>query len=263
MGDAVPPSLNHEPMILSLATFLTLAAAMAVHAQDGGRIPVPFRVGERMHYDVRFGALKVGEGTMEVRAVEQLRAREAWHTVFTVRGGTFFYKVRDRFESWIDTRTFASLRHIQDKEEGSRDRERTFEIFPDRRVYTENGGEEQPTVQDPLDEGSFIYFIRTVPLTVGQTYEFNRYFRPDRNPVTIRVVRRERVKVPAGAFDTIVIQPVIKTRGIFSENGRAEIWISDDHRRIIVQLKSQLSIGSLNLYLRSYQPGTTDARGGT
>ena len=92
------------------------------------------------------------------------------------------------------------------------------------------------------------------PLVVGQTYDFNRYFRPDRNPVRIRVLRKERVTVPAGTFDAIVVQPVIKTKGIFSENGHAEIWLTDDDRHIMLQLKSKLSFGSLNLYLKSYFP---------
>ncbi|MGI9043239.1 MAG: DUF3108 domain-containing protein, partial [Gemmatimonadaceae bacterium] len=182
-------------------------------------------------------------------------------TVFGITGGTFFYKINDRYESWFDTRTFASLRHIQDVDEGSYERKRTFEIFPDRRVYTENDSEERESVAEPLDDGSFLYFIRTIPFSVGQTYTFNRYFRPDRNPVTIQVLRRERVNVPAGTFDCVVIRPIIKSRGIFSEGGRAELWISDDDRRIMVQLKSQLKIGSLNLYLKSYIPGTGSAGG--
>ena len=70
----------------------------------------------------------------------------------------------------------------------------------------------------------------------------------------IRVLRKEKVKVPAGTFDAIVIQPVIKTKGIFSENGHAEIWLSDDDRHIMLQLKSKLKFGSLNLYLKSYFP---------
>jgi hypothetical protein len=93
-----------------------------------------------------------------------------------------------------------------------------------------------------------------VPLEVGQTYEFNRYFRPDRNPVKITVLRRERIKVPAGTFDAIVIRPSIKTKGIFSENGQAEVWLSEDDRRIMLQMKSKLSFGSLSLYLKSYRP---------
>jgi len=60
--------------------------------------------------------------------------------------------------------------------------------------------------------------------------------------------------VPAGTFNAIVIQPIIKTKGIFSEDGRAEVWLSDDDRKIMLQLKSHLSFGSLNLYLKSYFP---------
>ena len=59
--------------------------------------------------------------------------------------------------------------------------------------------------------------------------------------------------------DAIVIQPIIKTKGIFSEGGRAEVWLSDDANRIMLQMKSKLSFGSLNLYLKSYQRGTAPA----
>ena len=73
----------------------------------------------------------------------------------------------------------------------------------------------------------------------------------------IRVLRRERVQVPAGTFDAIVVQPTVKTRsGIFGEDGRAEVWLSDDDERVVLQLKSNLSIGSLNLYLKSHRRGS-------
>jgi hypothetical protein len=242
-----------------LADVLAIVVALTTPAAAIRQVPVPFSVGERLDYDVKFGVLKVGSGRMEVVGVENVRGREAWHTSFTVRGGTFFYKVNDKLESWIDTETFASLRHLQDLHEGKRDRERRFEIYPDRLVYTENEGPEQPTARDPLDDASFLYFIRTMPLSVGQTYDFPRYFKPDRNPVRVRVLRKETVKVPAGRFDAIVIQPIIKSKGIFSENGRAEIWLSDDDRRIMLQLKSSLSFGTLNLYLKSYTAGTATA----
>jgi hypothetical protein len=226
------------------------------HAQEGARLPVPYGVSERLEYDVRFGALHVGGGSMEVEGIQDVRGRETWHTVFTVKGGTFFYRVNDRYESWIDTRTGNSLRFRQDLNEGSRDVERNFEIFPERAVFTENGGPEEPSVSNPLDDGSFLYFLRTIPLTVGETYTFDRYFRPDRNPVTIKVLRRERIRVAAGEFDAIVVQPIIKSKGIFSENGHAEVWLSDDENHMMLQMKSGLKIGSLNLYLKSYRPAT-------
>jgi hypothetical protein len=220
------------------------------------RAPVPFSSGEVLSYEVRFGALKVGSGQMEVLGTQDVRGREAWHTRFTVKGGVPFYRVNDRLESWIDTRELHSLRFVQDLQEGRRDREYTYEIYPDRAVFFEGSDSvPKPSVADPLDDAAFLYFVRTVPLEIGQTYEFNRYFRPDRNPVTIRVLRREKIKVPAGEFETVVVQPIIKAKGIFSEKGHAEIWLTDDAQRVMVQMKSGLSIGSLNLYLTKNEPG--------
>ena len=213
--------------------------------------PVPFAPGERLGYDVHFGPLKVGTGSMEVTGVDTVRGRAAYHTTFRISGAIPLYRVDDAFESWFATDDLSSLRFHQDRNEGDRERQHRYEILPERRTYTDLTDDkgEQPSVANPLDDGSFVYFVRTVPLEVGKTYEFQRYFKPDRNPVTIRVVRRERVTVPAGTFETVVIQPVIKTKGVFSENGRAELWISDDERRLIVQMKSQLTFGTIDLYL--------------
>jgi hypothetical protein len=252
---------------LALAAVTSVAVASQARAQDGEirpasmtasqpRMVVPFETGERLTYDVRFGGIKVGTGRMEVVGLQDVRGREAWHTRFTVKGGIPLYKVNDRLESWIDTRTFESLRFVQDLQEGRRDRERHFEIYPERGTYSEKGESEHvPTVDDPLDDAAFLYFVRTIPLEVGQTYEFNRYFRPERNPVQIKVLRKETVRVPAGTYETIVIQPIIKSKGIFSEKGHAQMWLTDDPRRLLVQMKSDLSIGSLNLYLRGHVTG--------
>ncbi|MFQ5529118.1 MAG: DUF3108 domain-containing protein, partial [Gemmatimonadota bacterium] len=53
----------------------------------------------------------------------------------------------------------------------------------------------------------------------------------------------------------IVVRPVIKTSGLFSEGGRAEIYVTDDERRIPVRVKARMSIGTANLYLTKYEPG--------
>jgi hypothetical protein len=231
------------------SALLAAAVLMAVPTPADAQVRVPWNVGEKLSYDVRFGSIKVGNGLMEVQGIENVRGRDAYHIYFSVQGGVPFYKVDNRLHSWMDVQTLNSLRHVQDYEQGGRDRERHWEIYPDRAVYQLQGEEEQPSVSQPLDDGSFLYFVRTVPLVTGRTYTFNRYFRPDRNPVRVRVLRRETVKVPAGTFETVVVQPIIKTSGIFSEGGQAEIWLTDDDRRMMVQMKSKLSFGSLNLYL--------------
>ena len=185
--------------------------------------------------------------------MDSIRGREAWHTSFGIRGGLAFYKVNDRYESWFDTRSLASLRYHQQIDEGNYERQSQFEIYPDRRVFVDSRGGEQPTAEEPLDDGSFLYFLRTIPLEVGKEYTFERYFRLDRNPVRIKVLRLDRVTVPAGTFDAVVVQPIIKTKGIFSENGRAEVWLSNDEHRIMLQMKSRFSRFSLNLFLKSFR----------
>lgn len=216
---------------------------------------LPFGDKERLEYQVKYGFLGVGSAVLEVLGLDSVRGAPTVHAAFTVKGGIRVYRVNDSYETWFDPSTFSTLRAVQNIDEGSYDRQRNFEFFPDRQTFSENGKPETPTVADPLDEASFLFFLRSIPLEVGVTYEFARYFRPDRNPVRVIVERKERVKVPAGQFDAIVVRPVIKTSGIFGEGGHAEVWFSDDSTRTLVQLKSSLKFGSLNLYLRNRRPG--------
>ncbi len=240
----------------ALALGLALVAAFAppptLRAQNAAT--VPWATGEYLEYSLKFGPISAGTGRMMVVGTDTARGRQVWHLRFNISGGTFFYKVNDSYDSFLDRETLNSLRFQQSLSEGNRDRERTYEIYPDRKIYVEQGKPERPSVESPLDDASFFYFLRTVPLEVGKRYEFNRYYNPDANPVVIEVLRKEAgVSVPAGRFDTIVIRPIIKTSGIFSEGGRAEIWLSDDNRRMLVQMKTKLPFGSLNLYLRKMQ----------
>jgi len=217
--------------------------------------PMPFAVGEEANYDVKFGILHVGSGSMRVAGIDTIRGHNAWHIVFDIKGGTPFYHVNDTLESWFDVETLASLRFLQRLEEGGHARNRHYEIYPERSAFQLNQKPEEPSVSNPLDDGSFLYFVRTLPLNVGDTYTFNQYFNPKANPVTIRVLKREQIEVPAGKFNSIVVQPIIKTPGIFSEHGEAHVWLSDDSTRIVLQMKSKLSIGSLDLYLKSFRRG--------
>lgn len=244
---------------LSRLAMVALFLALPVSAQESTQsapAKVPFGVGERLEFDIRFGKLHVGTGSMEVLPIDTVRGRNAWHTVFILSGGIPFYHVNDRYEDWFDTHTLASLRYWQDIDEGNYEPKRHYEIFPDRREYIENEKPPQMSVERPLDEGSFLYFLRTIPLRVGMDTSVNDYFRADRNPVRFKVLRRDTIDVPAGRFAAIVIQPIFESK-LFSEGGHAEIWLSDDENRIMLQMKSHVKFGSLNLYLKSYQPSPT------
>ena len=219
-----------------------------------GRAAVPYGVGEELTYRATFGGIPAGTARMRVDGIEVVRGRPAYHVVFTIDGGVPFFRVHDRYDSWIDVQTLASLRHRQQISEGRYTRTTTYEIFPDRGTY-EEGDSVHASVAHPLDDGSFIYAIRSARVRVGETRRDDRYFRPDRNPVVLTGLRQEAVRVGAGVFAATVVQPSIKANGIFSENGEAQVWFSEDARRYPVLLKSRFAKFSLTLSLQSVVPG--------
>ncbi|MEP7382652.1 MAG: DUF3108 domain-containing protein [Gemmatimonadota bacterium] len=243
-------------VVLALVPDRAVSAQSAQPATVVAR-PVAFGIGEQMVYDVKYGVFNVGTARMEVIGLDTLRGRKVWHTKLEIEGGIPGYRVHDILESWIDVETFNSLRHRQETVEGRRERTKIYEIMPERGVYKEDNKPERPTVAQPLDEGAFIYFVRNQPLALGRTYDFPRYFIPDRNPVTVIVDRRQKMTVPAGTFETIVIKPVIKSKGIFSQNGRAEIWFTDDERRLMVRMETHVVFGTISLQLREFTQGIT------
>jgi hypothetical protein len=100
--------------LLTAALLLALpASAQEVDRSEPMR--VPFGVGERLEYDIRFGKVHVGNGEMEILPFDTVRGRNTWHTVFRLSGGIPFYHVNDRYETWFDTHTLASLRYWQGK----------------------------------------------------------------------------------------------------------------------------------------------------
>ena len=221
--------------------------------ESGGEVTSsrPFFVGERLTYSVRVGPLGRGTAVAEIKALETLRGQPVYHSVFKINGSLLFFGVNDLYESWFSPTSLVSLRYHQSIDQGTYERNRTYEIYPNLGIYVESGKDEAKTVDRPLDDGAFLYFLRTIPLEVGRTYSFNRYFKPDRNPVRVTVVRRERITVPAGTFDAVVLQPKIKAKGIFAENANAEVWIADDEGRMMLQMKTHLQFGSVTFQLRS------------
>ena len=235
-------SLVVQPVAATTATNVTAAT-------------VPYAVGEELTYKASFGGIPAGTARMRVSGVELVRGRPAYHVVFSVDGGIPFFRVHDRYESWIDVETLASLRHRQQISEGHYKRTTSYEIYPERAQYQKEGDSVRASVSNPLDDGSFIYAVRTAGVRVGETRRDDRYFRPDKNPVELTGLRQETVTVGAGTFATTVIRPTIRTSGIFSDDGQAQVWFTDDANRYPVQVKAKFAKFSLTLELKSVTPG--------
>ena len=235
-------------------TALAALAVMVLPQVSGAqntRMSVPFVVGEELTYKATFGKLHAGTARMRVDCIDVVRGRPAYHLIFTIDGGIPFFRVHDRYESWVDVETLSSLRHRQQVSEGRYRRMTTYEIYPERAAYQKNDDSLVASVSNPLDDGSFIYAVRAAAVKVGETREEDRYFRPDRNPVVFAGLRRETVSVPAGNYDAVVVAPTIRTKGMFAEGGEAQVWFSDDDRRVPVQLKTKFGGFTIKLELQS------------
>lgn len=214
-----------------------------IRPTTGVRMDVPFDVGEDLVYEVKFGRRTVGEGYLRIPKVQEIRGRAAYHAQMGLAGSWWPFSISYRFDSWMDVTNLASFRFIQDQT-GVDERYRAYEIYPAERRWSRIASDQEgETLSDvPLDQVSFLYYIRTLPLEVGEEYVLNQYFKEDGNPVVIRVLRKDRKEVPAGTFDTIVIEPIIQTSGLFGDGGQAEIHLTDDENRHMVYMLSRIKI---------------------
>jgi hypothetical protein len=197
----------------------------------------------------------VGNAVMEVMGIDTVHGVEAVHIQFRIKGGALWYHLDQTMESWVGRYDFRSRRFTTVQDERDKHRERRYEIYPDSGFYREEGRDTTfATVLDPLDDGAFLYWVRTVPLEVGKKYEYARYFRPDRNPVIIEVLGREKVSVAGKKWRALVVRPRIpQARGIFGEKSETRIWLSDDEQRLVLAIQSNFSFGQVTLKLKDYK----------
>jgi hypothetical protein len=233
-------------------------SAQVIPREASGSTPtVPFGVGEEMLYDLkarRWPFSGNGAARLAVEAIEIVRGEPTYRLVFSYRGRITFFDVDNTDRSWLDVNELFSRRFEQKHQQTGHTRDRTYEFLPEEMRYRNlaNPGDSGTLATPrPLDDVSFLYHVRSFPLAVGAAYTEPRYYKAEGNPVTVRVVRSERITVPAGDFDAVVIEPIIRTDGIFKEGGEAEIWISNDARRILLKMVAKINLGTTLKQTRS------------
>lgn len=223
--------------------------AAIVASSSGYRVAV----GERATYDVQLKGRRVGRGSFDVVSEDSVDGQSTVHASLKVTGGLLFAKVDDQLDSWFDPHRFVSRRFVKNQRELGHTRKRHYEIAPEQGTFleTHSGRVDSLATTEPLDDVSFLFYVRSLPLQVGDVDTIPRYFKSGRD-VIIRVVRKETITVPAGTFETIVVQPTITSAGgLFGQGGKAEVYFTDDSMRTLVMLKSHVPVlGSLALVLR-------------
>src|SRR5579864_7809488 len=163
------------------------------------------------------------------------------------------YKVHDRFEAFFDPRTFCSLRVSKHSEESSRSRqtELLFDYSRHKSVLDEKNLKtgEQKHVENDLpacvtDVVSGFYYLASLPLQTGNTYNFPINDGNKTTEVRARVEAREQVKMPAGTFQTVRVKAEAIS-GALQGKGTVWAWFTDDANHTPVQMRSKLGWGTL------------------
>lgn len=222
-----------------------------------------FRVGEKIDYQIKYGAFVGGTISQQVTGVVTLDKRSAYHVLLEAKTNKTFdlvHKMRERHESWIDTESLSSLRFTENAEEGKYTKQTDTRVDSPRGLLTHEyktskhqGRTEVSVPAFPQDPLSVVYYLRNTPLAVGARYEIPFYSGDDVTSIHIEVREEARIRVPAGLFKCYHIVPLAneneKVKGAF------EVWITADVSRIPVLIKTKLSVGSFLARMTAYTPG--------
>jgi len=200
----------------------------------------PFAPGERLDYVVRtsrFG--EIGSAVMRVRDAEPVRGEAAWLLSFELDARVLLFGVESRTRSWVQPEDLASLRYVDRQRAPGQSRDDSVEILPELGRWQAQDGASGPLASErALDELSFLYFARTIPLARGTSLRIERHFDAARNPVRFEVVDHQSLRVPAGEFDVARVRMTVRDPRHFDREQTVTLWITDDVRRLPVRIES-------------------------
>ncbi len=215
--------------------------------------PPPFQVGERFTFRIQYGMIRAGTAVLEVKEGGD---EGTWLISSTARTNSFFdvfFKVRDQILSWVSADDLRSIRFHKRLREGSYKKDEFIEFDWDSGVARYADGTEIPVTPDVRDVLSVFYHVRTLRLPIGKDIPIEYHSSKKNWPVSIRVGRVEKIKVPAGEFNCFVIEPELQSVGLFKQTGRMRVWITADKRRMPVKLESKVTFGAFEAVLIDYE----------
>ena len=256
-----------------LAYFATVAIQTGQAQAEAGAAPTPseavqrtvdnvaFGVGETLNFDINYGFINAGTATMKVQQLIEYNQRPCYQIVTTASSNSFFstfYRVEDRVESIFDAMALIPWRFEKRLREGNYRAERVC-VFDQGAGVVQYQGDTivvPAAVQDAL---SALYYVRTQELKVGGSVWVANFTDGKSYSLEVKVLGRETVKVDAGQFDCLVVEPMTSSVGVFKNEGRLRVWLTDDRVKLPVLMKSKILIGSISAELTSYKLGDIDA----
>jgi hypothetical protein len=229
-------------------------------------IPSGFGPGERLLYDVDWGFINAGETELSILDTVRVDSNLCYHLLSRTTSNAFvtaLFRVNDRVESMMDVEGHFSRGFEKHLREGEYREDRWFRIDQEAGLvfqldttaatkYAADTLEVEFGVQDVL---SALQYVRLQDLSPGDEIRVMTVDNLKPYELVVKIHRRQRVKVPAGRFDCLVVEPLLKSTGLFKSQGKLTIWLTDDERRLPVLMKSKILIGSVSARLVEYTPG--------
>jgi hypothetical protein len=225
---------------------------------------LPFEVGEKLTFSVRYEFVKAGEATIAVEDLIEYQGRRAYRFSTVAKSTMPFsliFEVEDRVEALLDAERMHSLRYEKSIKEGHYEKNEVVLFDQERHVAVYPGGKEVPLEPDALDVLSSLYYVRLMDLEVGRSVYIDNHADEKNYALEIKILREETIRVPAGEFDCYVAEPILKAAGIFQHKGRLAVWLAKDLNNIPVKMESQIIIGAIKALLIRMDLGRGESHG--
>jgi len=232
-----------------------------VSAQQLTKISEPvFKVGEQLSYKLKYGFFTAAQADLRVESTDiKFEGQPAFHIIAEGRtAGSFdvFYKVRNRYETFVDQKTLLPYFYAEDRHEGSYKHSDKVTFDRENNKIMANKGS-FPLKGETFDFLSAYYFARNIDVSkmrIGEKFELQYFLEDAISTLGITYVGKEKVSCSLGTFNCLKFNPTIIPGRIFKKNSKLYLWITDDANRIPVKAQVEVILGSLTMDL-------TDAKG--
>lgn len=222
------------------------------------QVSPPFKLGERLTYDVYFGLIRAGTATLVVQDVVEICGRKTYHVVFTAQSTPAFskiFKVDDKIETFIDEEEFIPWKFAKILKEGNYrcdeetilDQENHMGHYRSNRSGYTKDYELPERCQDTL---SVFYFLRLLSYNVGE--KFSLKVMADEKIWDVAVEVKEKVRKTiyrGGSYDTFVLFSDAAFDSGSLRKGRGRLWVTTEGEKLIVCIKTKLAFGYLTFAL--------------
>lgn len=249
--------------LLPAVLLLTAAVAGPADSAEKSRHLLPFREGERLVFDVSWLGMIGGEGILRVRDTIMSKGVPAY--IIEVIGRSTgvvgdLYPIEDHTYSYFDIAARRTQKVEIKIREGSYRKHKVIDFDQKNHKATYKVDEDPPEVfdiePDCQDAFSVLYAFRALPrdrMKIGESVYFPLFDDKKKYSLEIKVLRKERIELPMGMVDTIVVEPLLKSEGVFRRKGKMNIWFTDDKHLTPVMMRSKIFIGSIYATLREYE----------